>query len=271
MSRKTLQSLGLLAALVWGSARADDGDLVERVAVRNRLFEVVGRWEVGARFGLSMVSFLTDTYNFNLSVAYNPLEWLAVEARGGYAVSFNNFVAEQSAVSVYHLKAAQLNELTGTWGMGLNGVLGLRFQPVYGKLNLVADLPVHFQVYLWAGAGVASLSRTSPTLCLYPNTAVNDPQRCVVSDGNGTRVEWANYVSERRLSPLVSLALGLRLFIAQHHAVGLEVRSWSYTDAFYRGVNREQVSPATPTGGGQLVTSGFTHLAQLDLGYVVMF
>ena len=271
MSRKTLQSLGLLAALVWGAARADDGDSVEHVAVRSRLFEVGGRWEVGARFGLSMVSFLTDTYNFNLSVAYNPLEWLAVEARGGYAVSFNNFVAEQSAVSVYQLKVAQLNELTGTWGLGANGVLGLRLQPIYGKLNLVADLPVHFQVYLWAGGGVASLSRTSPTLCLYPNTAVNDPQRCVVSDGNGTRVEWANYVSERRLSPLVSLALGLRLFIAQHHAVGLEVRSWSYTDAFYRGVNREQVSPATPTGGGRLVTSGFTHLAQIDLGYVVMF
>jgi len=270
MIRKTLQNFGLLAALVWGTARADESGLVEQVAVRGRLFQVAGRWEVGVRFSTSLVSFLTDSYNFNLSLAYNPSEWLGLELRGGYAVSFNNSVAEQSAVSIYQLKSSQLNELSGTWGLGPNGLLGVRFQPLYGKLNLVADLPVHFQVYFWAGGGLASLSRTSPTLCLFPNTAAGDPRRCVASNGNGTQVQWANYFSERRLSPLVSLALGLRLFIAEHHSVGLEVRSWSYSDAYYTGVNREQVSPTTPTGGGRLVT-GFTHLAQIDLGYVFMF
>ena len=271
MSRTTLQIFGLLAALAGGSVRAEDG-LVERVAVKHRLFEVSGRWEVGVHAGVSLVSFLTDTYNFNLSVAYNPLEWLGVELRGGYALSFNNSVAEQVASRVYALTTTRLDELSGTWGLKANGLFGLRFQPIYGKLNLVADLPVHFQLYLWVGGGVASLSRISPTLCLYPKTSTQDPAQCVVRDGGTTRVEWANYFREQKLSPLVSLALGLRLFVAQHHLISLEVRSWSFSDSYYQQVNPGQVSPGNPTGGGQAAKGLLlTHLAQLDLGYVVVF
>ncbi len=37
--------------------------------------------------------------------------------------------------------------------MGVNGSIGARWQPIYGKINLIAELPVHFQLYLWAGGG----------------------------------------------------------------------------------------------------------------------
>jgi outer membrane beta-barrel protein len=290
MCLKTLQIFGLLAVLGWGTAWADDGELVERVAVRNRLFEVAQRWELGLHAGAPLLTFLTDTYNFNLSVAYNPTEWLGIELRGGYALSFNNATAANAAAEFYPRVVERLDELPDTWRMGFNGLLGVRFQPIYGKLSLVADVPVHFQLYLWAGGGLASLGRTSPTLCLAPKTSAGDPAQCVVTDATGTQVRWEHYLSEQRLAPVVSLAVGLRLFIAQHHAVSLEVRSWSYTDSFYVNVLRGEVSPSSPTRGGQLApnrcfpelggpktgdlaepTACFTTLGQVELGYVVLF
>jgi outer membrane beta-barrel protein len=256
-----------MAASAWAEPEPS-----ESAAVSHRLFEARGRWELGAHVGAPVMSFLVDTYTFELAVAYNPLEWLGVELRGGYALSRNNALAAQVAAKTYQLTSTTVDELSGTWGMGANGLLGVRFQPIYGKLNLWADLPVHFQIYLWVGGGLAALSRTSPMLCLYPKTSSADPQQCVVTQGGVTRVQWSAYLTQRRLSPLVSLALGMRLFLAQHHALALEVRSWSYPDAYYLGVVRGAVSPTNPTvGGGLAPNPGFTHLAQVELGYVVMF
>ena len=274
MRRTIPQLFGPLALALLGTvARAEDASLVEKAAVRNRLFVVSGRWEVGVHAGLPIVSGLTDTFNFNLSVAYNPLEWLGVEVRGGYALSFNNSVARDAAVYFFQKNLEIVDELPGAWRMGANVVVGARFQPIYGKVNVASDLPVHFQVYLWAGGGGAWLSRTSPTLCLWPSAANSDPKACVITDERGSRVQWSSYFNQGpKLAPVVSLALGFRLLFAQRHSVVLEARSWSYPDAYFEGVSRANVTPDDPTSGGHRVANpGFIHLGQVDLGYVFAF
>jgi outer membrane beta-barrel protein len=276
MRREISQLFGPLAlalALLGAFARAEESSLVEKTAVRNRLFVMRGKWEVGVHAGLPIVSGLTDTFNFNLSVAHNPLEWLAVELRGGYAFSFNNSVARDAAVYFFQKDLEIVDELPGAWRMGANAVVGARFQPIYGKVNVASDLPVHFQVYLWAGGGVAWLSRTSPTLCLWPSATNSDPNACVITDERGSRVQWSSYHREGpRLSPVVSLALGFRLLFAQRHSVVLEARSWSYPDAYSEGVIRANVTQSDPTSGGHPVANpGFIHLGQVDLGYVLAF
>lgn len=272
MSRTTLAILGLLAVLVEGTAWAEETELVERAAVRHRLFEVKSRWELGVHAGLPLVTLLTDTYNFNLSAAYNPWEWLGVEVRGGYALSFNNTVARDVAVRVYEQTSALIDELPGTWRMEANGLVGVRFQPIYGKLSLLSELPVHFQLYLSVGGGGASLVRRSPMLCLHPKTSAADPGRCVTVESGSARVQWASFLGERRVAPVLSLAVGARLFLAQHHALSVEARSWSYADSYYLDVVREAVSPSSPTSGGRLASDpGFIHLGQLEIGYTVLF
>jgi hypothetical protein len=105
-------------------------------------------------------------------------------------------------------------------------------------------------------------------LCLAPIAGGVDPQRCV-QDGV---VHWDAYLAEARVSPLVSLALGFRLFVAQHHALTLEARSWSYLDRFYQDVVRADVSAANPTGGGTAARDpGLTHVGQFELGYSHVF
>jgi outer membrane beta-barrel protein len=273
---KAARALGLLAALgvlqLPGPARAQEA-AAEPVpapdpAVASRLYPSAGRFEVGVHGGLNLLSLLTDAYTLGLSVAYAPAEWGAVELRVGHAFSSNSSLARDAARRQYELSAPRLTELRDTWRLGPHALAGFRFQPLYGKVSLLAEVPVHFQLYAWAGAGAVLLDRTSPSLCLYPQEGGVDPGRCV----QGGVVRWDQYLSEARVSPLVSLALGLRLYLARHHALSLEVRSWHYLDRYYQDVARAQVSPTTPTGGGALATdAGLTSLAQLELGYAFVF
>jgi outer membrane beta-barrel protein len=139
--------------------------------------------------------------------------------------------------------------------MGPNGVVGARFQPIYGKLNLMAELPVHFQLYLWAGGGAGLFNRRSLLIC---------PSR------SGSRCD--GYFTETKVSPLVSLALGFRFFIAGQHAVRIEARTWSFLDSYYVNVDRNASSPANPTAGGMPSRdAGITTISQIDLGYSFVF
>jgi outer membrane beta-barrel protein len=232
--------------------------------VASRLHPVAGRFELGLHVGVNLVSHLTDTWALGLSVAYNPAEWWALELRLGTALTRNNSVARDVAVRLSQVSDLTVTELKDTWRLGPYALAGFRFQPLYGKLNLASELVVHFQVFGWAGGGAALLDRTSPSLCLNPA----DPGRCV----QGGEVNWDGYFSEHKASPLVSVALGIRFFLGQHHLLSLEARLWSYLDSFYQGVVRADVSVAAPTAGGTAVSDpGLTHVGPLELGYGLVF
>jgi len=269
MNRKTLKVVGCLAVLLTagGAFAADEGELVEKVAVRNRLYEVGGRWEVGGNIGFSVMPRLTDHYNLNVSGAYNFLDWLALELRGGYAISMHTSLARQIQDDFYtNTSISKANDLSDLWEMKANGIIGLRFQPIYGKINLMAEIPLHFQLYAWAGGGVGLFYRESLVICPVKTNAS----------------ECGEYFTENKVSPIVSLALGFRFFIpgvtsrgnvvGQRHSVKLEVRDWSWLDSYYVGVDRAASSPSNPTAGGmQAPNAGITNLVMIDIGYAFIF
>jgi outer membrane beta-barrel protein len=263
MTRKSLKILGCLAAaLVATTAAADEAQLVEKVAVRNRLYSVAGRWELGANFGVSLLSKLTDSYNLNLGVAYNLVDWLAFEVRGGYALGGHSSTADDIQQKfATRTSSTSINDLSDMWQLGAHGILGVRFQPIYGKFNLVAELPVHFQLYVWAGGGVGSFDRTSVVLCGARTTVGCQP--------NG-------YITQSALKPIFSAALGFRFFAAEHHAIKVEVRDWSFPDSYYEGVNGSLLTGggevAIKAAGGQASTNaGLTNMVQVDFGYSYIF
>ncbi len=275
MTRKTLKLLGCLVMLSSGMAFAEDEgeDLVEKVAVRNRLFSVSGRFELGGNFGLSLLPKLTEHYNLNLSVAYNFADWLAVEVRGGYAIGRLTSLAEQIQDDPPSTSAMTMADAADIWQMTGHGVAGLRFQPIYGKLNLMAELPVHFQLYAWLGGGVGALKRESLVLC--PDAAACAAYRADANgDGASDRIGPSPFHTEYKVSPLVSLALGFRFFIGSeaNHSVKIEARSWSYLDSYLVDIRKANVNPGDPTGGGVAASNAsITNLVQLDLGYAFIF
>lgn len=269
MNRKTLQIIGCFAALLMaGTALAEEqGDLVEKIAVRNRLYNVENRWELGANVGFAVISRLTEHYNFNLSGAYNILDWLGVELRAGYALSMHTSLAQQVSDGFYaNSSVTKANDLADLWEMKANGIVGIRFQPIYGKINLMTEYPLHFQLYLWAGGGAGMFERTSLVICPVKTS----------------RSECGEYFSESKVSPIVSGALGIRFFVpgvtsagtvvGQRHSIKVEVRDWSFLDSYYTGVSRADSSPANPTAGGALSPdAGITNLVMLDIGYSFIF
>lgn len=256
MFQMSALSLVLVASSGWAQSAEDEAELVEKVAVRNRLYLVEKRWEVGGNVGFSLLPQLTDHYNLNASVAYNVAEWFGVELRGGYAISRQTSLADQvKQAFLTQMSVTRINDFSNLWQMTANGVIGMRFQPIYGKLNLFAELPVHFQLYFWAGAGAGVFNRESLLICL---------QRSGSSCGQ--------YFNETKVSPIVSMALGFRFFVANKHSVKLEARTWSYLDSYWLNVDRSNVSAANPTAGGtEAGDAGISTISQIDLGYSFLF
>ncbi len=259
--------LALSASAVWAEEGGGE-ELVEKVVVRNRLFNVEGRFEAGANVGLSMLSRLVDHYNLNVSAGYNFMDSLAVELRVGYAISGHTGLADDIAKKFFVQSKTAIptaSDLSDLWEMKFNAVIGLRWQPIYGKLGLMAELPVHFQFYVWLGGGVAMLDRTSVVICNQeglvknPETGKNENQ-CVA------------YLKDSKVSPLVSIAAGFRFFLTNNHVVRLEVRDWSWIDSYLTGANRAAaLNGSNPTGNGTPVSPGITNLVQFDLGYTFIF
>ncbi len=76
----------ILLSLSSAPALAEDS-LVEKAAVRNRLYPSQGHLELSGTAGFLVVPQLVRTVNLNLGLSYNFTETFGVEVRGGYAVS----------------------------------------------------------------------------------------------------------------------------------------------------------------------------------------
>jgi outer membrane beta-barrel protein len=236
---------------------AADESLVEKVSVRNKIFATQGRFELGFAFEAGLLSRLTDTYNFNVTVGYNFLESFAVEARLGYAYSAHTSLANQIA-SDFNSNGSVMTatDLSDLWQMTANGTVGIRWQPIYGKLSLMSELAVHFQFYVWLGGGAGYFHRESVVIC-------NQKQGA----------DCASFFTENAVKPMGALAVGMRFMFLGNHAIKLEIRDFAFPDSFFENVNRAAaLTPSNPTGNGNLVANpGITNVSVFSIGYSYLF
>lgn len=269
--RRLTLALAVLASLHASVALAQDAaapstnkvedDVVEKVAVRNRLYNPGGRLELSPHVSFMILNQLTDHINFNLGAAYNVSDTLAFELRGGYALSRHTGLAKQ--VSEQLLQRDPKNEvkitddLANLWEMNANAILGVRWQPIYGKLSLLAELPVHFQTYLWVGGGGATFKRESIVYC-----------KQVTSRADGTCGDW---LTETKAGPVGSAAFGFRFFTHQKGGITLEVRNYIYPDSYRVSIDRGNAEKGSETEGTPKSSPGLTTLWMFDLGYTYIF
>lgn len=252
---------------------AEEADLVEKVAVRNRLYPVAGRWELGVYGGFTLLPKMTEHYNLNLGVAINVIDWLAIELRGGYAFTRHTGLADQVAASNFlsaignnpTAAAAPVEDMKDLWEMTGNAALGLRWQPIYGKISLFSEAALHFQAYLWVGGGAAYFKQQSAVIC---------------NERSGS--ECTAWRTDYKFGPVVETAVGVRLFLPLRPyvntgnlaiALRVEARFYSWLDSYLVGINRvAALNPATPDGNGQPAPNpGVTTLSQIDIGPSFIF
>jgi|GEM_PF-264370 len=268
--RIPIRFVSLVLVLTALSAPAQQ-QVLDPAAVRHRLFSPEEHLELSLAVGLPAREYLTGHYNLNAGLAYNFFQTLALEARAGYALSRHTGLARSLSESFLNREDKRItDELEDLWEMGAHGVVGVRWAPIYGKLSLLSDATAHFQAYLWAGGGLASLRRESIIQC----SQVVDRARGICD--NRTQVDDAStatqsyWRTESRVAPVVSAAVGLRFFLSQRHALRFELRDWIFQDQYRVNVDRE-LWEAGQQSGEPASSPGLTHLVQFDLGYTFLF
>ncbi|RKH16051.1 outer membrane beta-barrel domain-containing protein [Corallococcus praedator] len=272
MNARTLRVFAALciSLTALGAAAQEDG-VLESAVVRNRLYKPAGHPELSLSVGLPVQTYLTAHYFFDVGLAYNLFDTFAVEARAGFAASRHTGLARSISESFLDREDKRVtDELEDLWRMNLHGVIGARWAPIYGKISLVADIPVHFQTYLWVGGGLGNLKRESVIQCTQVvdrAAGVCDNRTAVDDRGSATENYW---VKETRVAPVVSAALGFRFFIKEQHGIRLELRDWIFKDSYRVNLLRDDWEAGNPTGE-PAGSPGLTHLVQFDLGYTYSF
>jgi outer membrane beta-barrel protein len=271
MTARTLPLFASLVFLLTAPSASAQEQVLDPAAVRHRLFSPGEKLEASFTVGLPVRDYLTAHYNLNAGVAFNLFDTLGVEARAGYALSRQTGLARSISESFLNRDDKKLtDELEDMWEMNLHGVVGARWAPIYGKLSLLADETAHFQAYLWGGGGLASLRRQSVIQCtrvVDRELGICDNRTDPYQPATATENYW---LTETRVTPVVSGAVGFRFFLAEGHAVRFELRDWVFADQYRVNVVREDWE-AGRESGEPAPNPGLTHLVQFDFGYTFIF
>lgn len=205
-ARPALRTAALLAALAAAPARASEADAFENKIppISGQLYPKSGRIELTLGGSLSVNDpFYTKTF-LSAKLTYHLSEFLSagVHAAGGpVSVTGSTTICPASQPCV-PASETQLRQVPGKirWLAGAEAA----FAPVYGKLNLIAELPVHFDLAVMAG----------PDWITYQK-AVDLQSAQAGSPGDTSSVGG-------------HVGLGMRFFIAGFMGLRFEVRNYFY-------------------------------------------
>ncbi|MFL5311490.1 MAG: outer membrane beta-barrel domain-containing protein [Myxococcales bacterium] len=209
--------------------------------VQGKLYQVSRRWEVGVAFGAALNTSMVDQYGGILSISYHPNEW--VDAGVDLLANRTRFTGLSGQIrdklpSRTNPGTGQPNtgdEIAGADQMRGGALVMGRIAPIYGKLNLAAELPVHFQVFLLGGAGAAAFKHESVNLCASPGDGPCAP---------------GDYQTTTSLKPVGEAGGGLRFYLGQRYSLRTEVRAFLYPASVLRGADLTQ--PGTGTSARYL-------------------
>ncbi len=185
------------------------GPLKDRVRpVSGHLFLMKKRFEISPGLGLSVRDAFYTKLIPGLALTYHFTDAYAVSLRGGYAISLVSGAAqicttgENGSVRGCAGPSPELLAAKKAFGnMGLQFGLEFQWSPIYGKLSLIAEKFLHFNMYAAGG----------PVLVFY------GPNQQVTVGGN--------------------LGIGFRFFVNKFMTVRLEFRDVLYYESFGTGDN----------------------------------
>jgi len=137
------------------------GPLRERVSpVSGHLFLKKGRFEFSPSASLSLTDSFFTKYVFGATLTYHPLETLGLSLRAGYALSsvsgtaqICEFAGDGAGTRGCRLPTLEdLDRQAAPGHITLLGGVDAQWAPIYGKVSLLAEQFIHFDLYGIAGA-----------------------------------------------------------------------------------------------------------------------
>ncbi|MBM4364879.1 MAG: outer membrane beta-barrel domain-containing protein [Deltaproteobacteria bacterium] len=213
-----------------------NGKQVLPQAIENRFFLKANRFEVAPTFGYVPNNSFVDNPVGGVHLAYHFSEQVAVEGAFLYAPFLGNAGVKNLTKTL--LDIAYQGDPNTTFQQPLDSLQGgaafsLRYAPVYGKINLIGEGVINFDVYGTAGLGLLLIRKDV----------------AVVSEDYKSGVEGADPVSlisaDPAAAPALNLGVGLNFFLSQSISLKLDARTLAYIgkEADYGNIDPQTGQP----------------------------
>jgi outer membrane beta-barrel protein len=184
--------------------------------IRNRFFLKTNRFEIAPALGYVPNNSFADVYVGGAFLAYHFSESFAVEAAVMYSPNTGN--AGIKGLTKTLLDIAYQSDPETTFQqpidrLSLASAFSARWAPIYGKINLVGEGVVNFDVYGTAGVGLLAISKDVATV---------SPE---YRSGESTDPVALESQPETVFNPAVNLGAGLDFFISPTVAIKLDART----------------------------------------------
>ncbi|AKJ05661.1 outer membrane beta-barrel protein [Archangium gephyra] len=208
------------------------GPLRERVRpVSGHLFLKQGRFEFSPSATLSIKDAFFSKYILGGTLTYHPTETLGLSLRAGYAL---NTVASAAQICTFTgddgstrgCRRPTYEELDGEapGQLTLMGGVDVQWAPIYGKISLLAEQFLHFDLYGVAGATAVQYRGPAKTAELTAGGNVGVGMRFFLNRWVTVRTEFRDLIYvEKALNPATTLRnqlmfeLGVSLFFPSAH------------------------------------------------------
>ena len=199
------------------------GEVTKKNAIQNRYFLKSGRFEVSPIFGYVPNNPMVKRYTGGLVAGYHFSEQLAATAQVFYSPDLGETDLKgltNTLVVIAHGGASDVEFQQPVDKMMLGAIFNVMWAPVYGKINLVGELVLNFDLCGTLGLGFIVVRKH---YAKYDASAV-------VDEGDAPVSLTEPGSAENRPAVPLSVGLGTNIFLTQTLAVKLDARSMFYID-----------------------------------------
>ncbi len=202
------------------------GKKIPKNVIQNKFFLKTNRFELAPMLGYVPNNSFVDNYVGGAILAYHFTETLSAE--GNFFVNPLPASLGVKNLTKTLLDIAYQGDQNTTFQQPLDSlfysaVFSVRFSPVYGKINLVGNGVINFDVYGTAGLGIVGISKNIATVSDEYKTSGG-----VNADGSAVDPVALNPSPPIDNRFAVNLGVGFDFFLSQSVALKLDARALNY-------------------------------------------
>lgn len=213
------------------------GEVVKKDAIQNRFFLKGSRFEVAPIFGYVPNNPMVRRYTGGLIVGYHFSEQLSASAQLLYSPDLGESDLKgltNTLVQIAHGGSSNVEFQQPVDKMMLGAVFNVMWAPVYGKINLVGEAVLNFDLYGTLGLGMLTVRKH---YARYDSSVAEGETPVSLTEPGSAEV---------RVRVPLSIGLGTNIFLTQSLALKLDARSMFYVDAV------PQYDPSTTEEGSRI-------------------
>lgn len=166
--------------------------------VSGHLFLKDSRVEISPTLGLSLADAFFQKYSVGAKASYHITETFSIGAHGSYALNFAGSAlsvcrtSEEGAVSCARPEVNQLKDVPGK--IDLMAGIDVAWAPIYGKISLLAEKVLHFDMQVVAGASGIRYQAPGGKMTFGVGGHIGIGQRFFISESVTLRAELRDYI-----------------------------------------------------------------------------